>query len=76
MATGSATAWPRGERPAGVLERRVVGDEVDHTLVAGYLDAVHVAAARGGPGRPMLDVDLAANYTSFQDARGVLRRAA
>jgi UDP-N-acetylmuramyl tripeptide synthase len=42
--------------------------EVDHTVVPGYRDAVRAA---GAP-----DVDLAANYTSFQAARAELRRAA
>jgi UDP-N-acetylmuramyl tripeptide synthase len=40
--------------------------EVEHRFVAGYLDAVRAA---GGP-----DIDLAANYTSFQDARKALLR--
>ncbi|MFN2606501.1 MAG: MurT ligase domain-containing protein [Acidimicrobiales bacterium] len=41
--------------------------EVDHRFVAGYRDAVRAA---GGP-----EVDLAANYTSFQDARAALAAA-
>jgi hypothetical protein len=38
--------------------------EVDHRFVAGYREAVRAA---GAP-----DLDLAANYTSFQDARTAL----
>ncbi len=41
--------------------------EVEHRFVAGYRDAVRAA---GAP-----DIDLAANYTSFQDARGALALA-
>ncbi len=40
--------------------------EVEHRFVAGYRDAVATAAA-GAP-----EIDLAANYTSFQDARKAL----
>ncbi|MEW6154707.1 MAG: MurT ligase domain-containing protein [Actinomycetota bacterium] len=42
--------------------------EVEHTVVMGYRRAVK--AANGSP-----DVDLVANYTSFQDARAELRAA-
>ncbi len=41
--------------------------EVDHRFVDGYREAVRAA---GAP-----DIDLAANYTSFQDARGALALA-
>ena len=41
--------------------------EVDHRFVEGYVDAVHATGAR--------ELDLAANYTSFQDARRELARA-
>ena len=40
--------------------------EVEHRFVPGYLDAVRAAGAD--------DIDLAANYTSFQDARRELSR--
>jgi UDP-N-acetylmuramyl tripeptide synthase len=59
--------------------------EVEHTLVPGYREAVRVAAtsanhpAGGGEASADgsgVDVDLAANYTSFQEARVELRRAA
>ena len=40
--------------------------EVEHRFVEGYVAAVHAAGAA--------DVDLAANYTSFQDARRELAR--
>ena len=51
--------------------------EVDHTVAPGYRQAVEIAATSaqhpvGGSARPT-DVDLAANYTSFQAARGELR---
>ncbi len=46
--------------------------EVDHTVVRGYRAAIR-AAARDGHSD---DVDLAANYTSFQDAREELRGGA
>jgi UDP-N-acetylmuramyl tripeptide synthase len=59
-----------GER-ARDLAVRLRYAEVEHTVVNGYRDAVAAAAGAGGP-----DVDLAANYTSFQDARSALRRAA
>jgi UDP-N-acetylmuramyl tripeptide synthase len=59
--------------------------EVEHTMVPGYREAVRVAAQSLDhpsslqhadlPHAP-IDVDLAANYTSFQDARSQLRRAA
>jgi UDP-N-acetylmuramyl tripeptide synthase len=53
-----------GERGRDLAVRlRYAG--VDHEYVAGYRDAVRVAAAHGG--EPA--VDLAANYTSFQQAR-------
>jgi UDP-N-acetylmuramyl tripeptide synthase len=42
--------------------------DVEHTLVAGYREAVRVAA-QSGNGVNVVDVDLAANYTAFQDAR-------
>jgi lipid II isoglutaminyl synthase (glutamine-hydrolysing) len=41
--------------------------EVEHRFVDGYLDALRATGAS--------DVDLAANYTSFQDARRELARA-
>jgi UDP-N-acetylmuramyl tripeptide synthase len=41
--------------------------EVDHRFVEGYTAAVRAAGAA--------DIDLAANYTSFQDARRELARA-
>ncbi|HEV3351618.1 MAG TPA: MurT ligase domain-containing protein [Acidimicrobiales bacterium] len=41
--------------------------EVEHRFVDGYLDAVRATGAT--------DIDLAANYTSFQDARRELARA-
>jgi hypothetical protein len=41
--------------------------EVEHRFVDGYLDAVRATGAS--------DIDLAANYTSFQDARRELARA-
>lgn len=41
--------------------------EVDHRFVEGYAEAVRAAGAS--------DLDLAANYTSFQDARRELARA-
>jgi UDP-N-acetylmuramyl tripeptide synthase len=58
--------------------------EVAHTLVEGYREAVRVAATsiEHPSSRPpavlpgAASVDLAANYTSFQDARAELRRAA
>jgi UDP-N-acetylmuramyl tripeptide synthase len=50
--------------------------EVDHAFVPGYLDAVHAAAASAGPTTEPVSIDLAANYTSFQDARTELARAA
>jgi UDP-N-acetylmuramyl tripeptide synthase len=58
--------------------------EVEHTLVPGYREAVRVAATSiehpssrsGGIPGGENPVDLAANYTSFQDARAELRRAA
>jgi hypothetical protein len=40
--------------------------DVDHRFVDGYTAAVRAAGAR--------DIDLAANYTSFQDARRELAR--
>jgi UDP-N-acetylmuramyl tripeptide synthase len=51
--------------------------EVDHTVAPGYRQAVEIAAASsqhpvGGAASPT-DVDLAANYTSFQAARAELR---
>ncbi|HEX2192250.1 MAG TPA: DUF1727 domain-containing protein [Acidimicrobiales bacterium] len=49
------------------LAVRLAYAEVEHRFVPGYRQAV---LAAGGP-----EVDLAANYTSFQDARAVLRRA-
>ena len=49
--------------------------EVEHTLVPTYPEAVR-AAAESGEGGPVTDVDLAANYTAFQDARAQLHRAA
>jgi UDP-N-acetylmuramyl tripeptide synthase len=42
--------------------------EVEHTVVPGYRDAIR--ATNGSP-----DVDLAANYTSFQEARAELHAA-
>ena len=43
--------------------------EIEHEFVDGYRDAVRAASAhRAGDG-----VDLAANYTSFQDARKELK---
>jgi UDP-N-acetylmuramyl tripeptide synthase len=58
--------------------------EVEHTTVPGYRDAVRVAATSLGhpssavavDGEGPRDVDLAANYTSFQAARAELRRGA
>ena len=52
--------------------------EVEHTLVPGYRDAIAVAASAGAADgdAPVREVDLAANYTSFQDARAELRRVA
>lgn len=54
--------------------------EVDHTVATGYREAVEVAATSVGhpasdsvPGARPADVDLAANYTSFQSARAELR---
>lgn len=54
---------------------------VDHEFVPGYRDAVRVAAAsrvgaafEDGVGGGEVEVDLAANYTSFQDARKELAR--
>jgi hypothetical protein len=41
--------------------------EVEHRFVDGYVDAVRATGA--------VDLDLAANYTSFQDARRELARA-
>ena len=40
--------------------------EVEHRFVDGYIDAVRAA--------DVSDLDLAANYTSFQDARRELAR--
>jgi UDP-N-acetylmuramyl tripeptide synthase len=54
-----------GER-ARDLAVRLRYAEVEHTMVPGYRHAVAAAGAR--------DVDLAANYTSFQAARAELRR--
>jgi UDP-N-acetylmuramyl tripeptide synthase len=53
-----------GERGRDLAVRLRYAD-VDHTYVDDYREAVRVA---GGP-----EVDLAANYTSFQDARIALR---
>lgn len=58
--------------------------DVEHTMVPGYREAVKVAAQSAEhpssteprPPGLMVDVDLAANYTSFQAARAELRRAA
>ena len=50
--------------------------DVAHIYVPGYLDAVHTAAASAGPAAAPVSIDLAANYTSFQDARLELARAA
>ena len=41
--------------------------DVEHHFVDGYVGAVRAAGA--------FDLDLAANYTSFQDARRELARA-
>ena len=48
--------------------------EVDHTVVSSYTDAVRTATESGDA--PATDVELAANYTAFQDAREELHRAA
>ncbi|MFP5316964.1 MAG: MurT ligase domain-containing protein [Acidimicrobiia bacterium] len=50
--------------------------EVEHTLVSGYRDAIAVAAAASNGEGLVREVDLAANYTAFQDARTELRRVA
>ena len=55
-----------GERGRDLAVRLAYAD-VEHRFVPGYREAVRAA---GGP-----EVDLAANYTSFQDARTVLSRA-
>ena len=55
-----------GERGRDLAVRLAYAD-VEHRYVPGYREAVRAA---GGP-----QVDLAANYTSFQDARGALTRA-
>lgn len=55
-----------GERGRDLAVRLAYAD-VEHRFVPGYREAVRAA---GGP-----EVDLAANYTSFQDARAVLTRA-
>jgi hypothetical protein len=54
-----------GER-ARDLAVRLRYAEVEHTMVPGYREAVSAAGSK--------DVDLAANYTSFQAARAELRR--
>jgi len=54
---------PTGDRGRD-LAVRLRYAEVDHTFVPTYVEAVQAA---GGP-----EVDLAANYTSFQDARSAL----
>jgi UDP-N-acetylmuramyl tripeptide synthase len=71
-----------GDRARDLAVRLRYAD-VEHTLVPGYHDAVRVAATSlehpAGAARPAqapADVDLAANYTSFQDARAELRHAA
>jgi len=51
------------------LAVRLCYANVDHEFVPDYRAAVRAAAAAGGD-----DVDLAANYTSFQDARKELAR--
>ncbi len=65
-----------GERAHDLAVRLRYAD-VEHTLVPGYRDAVAVAAAAvaGNGDSPAVEIDLAANYTSFQDARAELRRA-
>jgi lipid II isoglutaminyl synthase (glutamine-hydrolysing) len=55
-----------GDRGRDLAVRLAYAD-VEHRFVPGYRQAVRAA---GGPA-----VDLAANYTSFQDARAVLGRA-
>ena len=55
-----------GERGRDLAVRLAYAD-VEHRFVPGYREAVRAA---GGP-----EVDLAANYTSFQDARAALTRA-
>ena len=55
-----------GERGRDLAVRLTYAD-VEHRFVPGYREAVRAA---GGP-----EVDLAANYTSFQDARAALTRA-
>ena len=64
-----------GERGRDLAVRLRYAD-VDHAYVPGYLDAVHAAAASAGPTTEPVPIDLAANYTSFQDARLQLARAA
>src|SRR5438874_1159175 len=64
-----------GERGRDLAVRLRYAD-VDHAFVPGYLDAVHAAAASAGPTTEPVPIDLAANYTSFQDARLELARAA
>jgi len=49
--------------------------EVDHQFVAGYRAAVHAAAGAAGGTPSAPNVDLAANYTSFQDARAAMLHA-
>ncbi len=74
-----------GER-ARDLAVRLRYAEVDHTVAQGYREAVEIAATSvqhpggggadtGGGARPPrpVDVDLAANYTSFQAARAELK---
>ncbi len=70
-----------GER-ARDLAVRLRYAEVDHIVAGGYTEAVEFAATSsrhpvgpggGAAGGHPADVDLAANYTSFQDARSALR---
>ena len=63
---GGRVVIATGERGRD-LAVRLAYAEVEHRFVPGYRQAV---LAAGGP-----DVDLAANYTSFQVARAVLSRA-
>jgi UDP-N-acetylmuramyl tripeptide synthase len=62
-----------GDRAAD-LAVRLRYAEVEHTCVHGYREAVRVATEQGHVDGPPFDVDLAANYTSFQDAREELHK--